>query len=162
MGIFFKKNIEFLTEHATDPDLRRYIDRFEAPRHFIDLDVYEPALDSLPRSWSAALTIYSDLFFVSSKNDTLRVFVADVEERRGVRFDTILPVWEIQDAASVRLNSLKIKRLRQFFQEKMLPTFYEEGTWEIAADSMQNWLVESNIEGLKVKKAIRSRAMPCR
>ncbi|MCB9291128.1 MAG: hypothetical protein H6560_27735 [Lewinellaceae bacterium] len=35
---FFKKNIEFITEHAVDPDKRRYATRHEAVRHYIDID----------------------------------------------------------------------------------------------------------------------------
>ena len=35
---FYKENIEYLTEHAVDPDKRRYAVEGEAPRHYIDLD----------------------------------------------------------------------------------------------------------------------------
>jgi len=37
---FYKDNIEFITEHAVDPDKRRYAVTGEAERHFIDLDRY--------------------------------------------------------------------------------------------------------------------------
>ena len=40
MVTFYKKNIEFITEHAVDPDKRRYAIKEEAPRHYIDLDHY--------------------------------------------------------------------------------------------------------------------------
>ena len=37
---FYKANINFITKHAVDPDMRRYADPEEAPRHYIDLDRY--------------------------------------------------------------------------------------------------------------------------
>lgn len=40
MLAFYKSNINFLTEHAIDPDKRRYAVAGEGPRHFIDIDAY--------------------------------------------------------------------------------------------------------------------------
>ena len=40
MLLFYKPHIQFLSEHAVDPDKRRYAVTEEAPRHYIDLDVY--------------------------------------------------------------------------------------------------------------------------
>ena len=37
---FYKEHIEFLTEHAVDPDKRRYAVDGEAQRHYIDIDHY--------------------------------------------------------------------------------------------------------------------------
>ena len=37
---FYKKNIEYITEHAVDPDKRRYSTEGEAARHYIDIDHY--------------------------------------------------------------------------------------------------------------------------
>lgn len=141
MGVFFKKNIDFLTDHATDPDLRRYLDPHEAPRHFIDLDIWETPP---PKSWSEALLLYSDWFAVLDGHDTVRVFVAAAEEQRGTRFDTLLPIWETRKGQNVRLNSLNIKQLSQFFKTEMLPHFYDE-KWKIPADSLQNWFDQSGL-----------------
>jgi len=56
MQYFYKKNIEYLTENAVNPDRRRYAVVGEAERHFIDLDVYgESALKILPRFWVQAV-----------------------------------------------------------------------------------------------------------
>lgn len=38
LQVFFKKNADWIAEHATDADIRRYASPVEAPRHFIDLD----------------------------------------------------------------------------------------------------------------------------
>jgi hypothetical protein len=37
---FYKKNIKYITEHAVDPDKRRYADTLEAPRHYLDVENY--------------------------------------------------------------------------------------------------------------------------
>lgn len=55
---FYKKNIKYITEHAVDPDKRRYADTLEAPRHYLDVENYEKHIDSIPEKWNDALTKY--------------------------------------------------------------------------------------------------------
>ncbi len=52
---FYKSNINYLTEHAVDPDKRRYADVSEAARHYLDADHYgsEP-FKIIPRKWNDA------------------------------------------------------------------------------------------------------------
>ncbi len=57
---FYKKQIRYLADHATDPDKRRYAVKGEAPRHYIDMDRYGPAADSLPTHWEEAKAIYGE------------------------------------------------------------------------------------------------------
>lgn len=58
---FYKNNILFLTEHAVDPDKRRYADTAEAPKHFIDADRYGHApFDSIPQKWKEAAEKYGE------------------------------------------------------------------------------------------------------
>ena len=60
MILLYKPNIDFLTEHAVDPDKRRYAIPEEGPRHYIDLDKYgQCPWDSLPRNWNDAVKKYS-------------------------------------------------------------------------------------------------------
>jgi len=40
MLVLYKPNIEFLSDHAVDPDKRRYAVAAEGPRHYIDMDKY--------------------------------------------------------------------------------------------------------------------------
>lgn len=58
---FYKSHIDFMTEHAVDPDQRRYTDTAEACRHYIDLERYEKAMpiDTLPKFWKLAVEKYS-------------------------------------------------------------------------------------------------------
>jgi hypothetical protein len=58
---FYKKHIEYITEHAVDPDKRRYGIAEEAPRHYIDIDHYGPhAFDSVPHYWKKAVAKYTE------------------------------------------------------------------------------------------------------
>jgi hypothetical protein len=61
MLVLYKPYIDFLAEHAVDPDKRRYAVAAEGPRHYIDMDHYgHYPYDSLPRRWSAAVDRYTE------------------------------------------------------------------------------------------------------
>jgi hypothetical protein len=58
---FYKAHIQFLSDHAVDPDMRRYAVKEEAPRHYIDLDLYgKHPYDSLPRNWNQAVKKFGE------------------------------------------------------------------------------------------------------
>ncbi|MEO8590058.1 MAG: zinc dependent phospholipase C family protein [Flavobacteriales bacterium] len=70
MFTFYKRHIDFITDHAVDPDRRRYGSPDEAPRHYIDIDHYEhPGEDVfavMPRPWNDAVAKYTE--------DTLKAY----------------------------------------------------------------------------------------
>ncbi|RED92814.1 zinc dependent phospholipase C family protein [Marinoscillum furvescens] len=58
---FYKQHIQYLTEKAVNPDKRRYVNKLEAPRHYIDVDVYgDSAVYRLPRYWKDAVAMYGE------------------------------------------------------------------------------------------------------
>jgi hypothetical protein len=60
MMVLYKPHIDFLFEHAVDPDKRRYAVREEGPRHYIDIDRYGSyPFHSLPRKWEDAVEKYT-------------------------------------------------------------------------------------------------------
>lgn len=60
MMVFYKQNIDFLSEHAVDPDKRRYAVKEEGPRHYIDIDHYGTyPYNELPRIWDSAVAKYT-------------------------------------------------------------------------------------------------------
>jgi hypothetical protein len=65
---FYKHHIEFVTEHAIDPDKRRYAVEGEAERHYIDVDRYykygEDPFEVIPKRWKDAVAKFGE--------DTLR------------------------------------------------------------------------------------------
>jgi hypothetical protein len=91
---FYKQNIDYLTEHAVDPDKRRYSTKGEAPRHYIDIDHYSKSttnpFEEMPRKWEDAVAKYTE--------DTLQAY-------------GILP-WHI---------NLMVIRLSRAFQDQNIP-----------------------------------------
>lgn len=67
---FYKSNIDYITDHAVDPDKRRYIVKEEACRHYIDIDHFyvkdTNVFRVMPRRWKNAVRKYSE--------DTLREY----------------------------------------------------------------------------------------
>ena len=61
---FYKEHIEFVTEHAVDPDKRRYAVEGEAQCHYIDLDHYykpgENPFQIMPRKWKDAVSKFTE------------------------------------------------------------------------------------------------------
>ncbi|MBL0145238.1 MAG: zinc dependent phospholipase C family protein [Chitinophagaceae bacterium] len=61
MMVLYKANIDFLTEHAVDPDKRRYAIAEEGPRHYIDIDHYGVyPYTNIPRKWSDAVAKFGE------------------------------------------------------------------------------------------------------
>jgi hypothetical protein len=61
MLVLYKPNIQFLSDHAVDPDKRRYAVAGEGARHFLDIDHYGTyPFDSLPHTWAKAVEKYGN------------------------------------------------------------------------------------------------------
>lgn len=103
---FYKKHIEYITEHAVDPDKRRYATKHEAPRHFIDIDHWGTyPFTEVPRDWDEALIKHTSLHLVSREGDTLEVQVDKDPEYKA------------------------------FFRRQILPQYYED-VWTIDCDTL--------------------------
>ena len=62
---WYKPYIDYIAEHAVDPDKRRYATKHEAVRHYIDLDHWgELPFDHMPRYWDKALALNIELYAV--------------------------------------------------------------------------------------------------
>jgi len=58
---FYKKHIDYLSEHSVDADKRRYAIKEEAPRHYIDIDHYgKNPFEVMPRKWTDAVEKFSE------------------------------------------------------------------------------------------------------
>jgi len=68
---FYKKHIEYMTEHAIDPDKRRYATKHEAVRHYIDIDMWDKIpFDNVPRDFEEAIIKHCKIKFIRN-GDTL-------------------------------------------------------------------------------------------
>ncbi|MCC6725290.1 MAG: hypothetical protein IT258_12355 [Saprospiraceae bacterium] len=130
MLVFYKKNVDWLTDHAVDADNRRYSTRHEAPRHFLDLDRYgKRPFENLPRNWTDALMQYCQYFMVNERGDTLRLVTTPIAEHAdSVAFNP--RVFKGQKAGVAR------KEFRNFFQQIVLPQYYDDETIQIPCESL--------------------------
>ncbi len=56
---FYKKHIDYLSDHAVDPDMRRHASKYEAIRHYIDIDHWgEFPFNNLPRNYPESIVKY--------------------------------------------------------------------------------------------------------
>ena len=80
MRPFFYNHIDFITEEAVVPDLRKYSinDRAEFPRHFIDMESYGPQ-GTLPETIPEARAHYADTFL--NKEGILPWYMQEMEDK---------------------------------------------------------------------------------
>ena len=70
---FYKPNIHFITEHAVDPDKRRYALKNEAYRHYIDIDHWDVfPFEKVPRDLEEAIIGNGSLLCITDV-DTLDI-----------------------------------------------------------------------------------------
>ncbi|KXK39814.1 MAG: hypothetical protein J5I52_06070 [Saprospiraceae bacterium] len=103
---FFKANIEYMTEHAVDPDKRRYATRHEGPRHFIDIDYWDKSpFHNVPRDFEEAIIKHCKIRFVTgadslyfNKEITTDSFFLSTEHfggiRLGIDYPTFVKYWK--------------------------------------------------------------------
>lgn len=121
----FKANIDYITEHAIDPDKRRYATRHEAVRHYMDLDHYgKLPFAHVPREWTDALCAFTDIYLELNDGRQLPVFKSD-------------PMKGIQDSLTLSFPSgkykLPFKAYRSYFLRNVQPQYYED-EWTTAAE----------------------------
>lgn len=90
---FYKSNILHITEHAVDPDKRRYADTAEAARHYLDADHYGLApFDSIPEKWKDAVEKFSE--------DTLKAYGIVPWQIQRTYF-SLVKAFELRDSAKI-------------------------------------------------------------
>jgi hypothetical protein len=61
LSAFYKKNIDYITQHAVDPDKLKFVDSTEAVHHFINVDHYGvDGFKKLPKYWKDAVKKYTE------------------------------------------------------------------------------------------------------
>jgi hypothetical protein len=122
MMLLFKPNIEFITEHAVDPDKRRYASLFEASRHYMDLDHWgQYPYHDLPRDRTEAQLKYSDIIWYKTPEDSV-VFSGVAIWRRFFTAGS-----STDNEGVVTMLSHDFPR---FFQQSVMPHYYDD-SWEV-------------------------------
>lgn len=135
MALFYKKNLEYITEHAVDPDKRRYASPFEASRHFMDLDRYgSPPFAELPRSWADACARLTDIYIRTPTADSVFLFGYEQTSLRAGRYyfcDTAR-----QGAAWWPADGISAADYHRWFATTLFLQYFEERK-EVPCDSLQ-------------------------
>jgi len=137
MMTFYKPNIEYITAHAVDPDKRRYATKHEAVRHYIDIDLYgEAPFDNLPRDWSEALMVWTDVLMINSKGDTTIIFTEKPAKRTtGAETEEL---WYLQKSLfNDIVDPIRHIDYKSFFIDKILSNYYED-EWTCACDDFED------------------------
>jgi len=100
MMVLYKPNIEFLTEHAVDPDKRRYAVATEGPRHYLDIDRYgKYPYKELPHKWTDAVAKFGA--------DTLQGY-GIVPWHVQIMLNRLTMAFKEKDFSSIMKNSAEI------------------------------------------------------
>jgi len=120
---FYKKNIEYVTEHAVDPDKRRYATKHEAVRHYIDVDYWgEIPFDNVPRKFDDALIKYGQLQLINrTKIDTTNLVLVTVEDEND-EFDPFINIMNGEEL----WHQVKTKEFKEFFKTHIMNKYYED------------------------------------
>ncbi len=108
LNSFYKEHIEYITEHAVDPDKRRYATKHEGVRHYIDIDHWgDYPFDQVPRDWHEAILKYG-VFQLANETDTTYYAVSCF------------------DNDSIQHLSLNCNKTFDFFDNSIQSRFYED------------------------------------
>ncbi len=87
MRIFYYNHIDFITEGAVVPDLRRGLlnDKAEAPRHYIDLEDFgKVSIEAMPKTFKEANVKYDSTFL--QKTGTLPWYIQSLMDKLTIAF----------------------------------------------------------------------------
>jgi hypothetical protein len=140
---FYKPNIDFVKEHAIDPDKRRYASKYEAVRHFInpdEIDTYP--FDVFPRRWSEALSKFTDIYLITNKDDTLHLF-----GRFQMDFEDNLLILKANDLQkTIGRNHLIIDKYKYIkFVQKHIVRNYYDSEWTIPKEEIDSIFMEDSV-----------------
>ena len=148
MMVFYKPNIDFLSEHAVDPDKRRYAVPEEGPRHYIDIDQYgQYPYPNLPRSWKEAVEKFGE--------DSLKMF-GIVPWHIQTMLLRLTSAFKEKDFAKIMKNSAEIGHYiadahvplhansnhnGQYSNQKGIHGFWESRVPELLAEKQFNFFI---------------------
>ncbi|MEL7021063.1 MAG: hypothetical protein AAGK47_05605, partial [Bacteroidota bacterium] len=139
MTNFYKKHIEFITEHAVDPDKRRYATKHEGPRHFIDIDHWsDDPFNVVPRQWTDALLKYADVYAIDYAGDTTLIFSKDIAEK-------VNSAWLLLDESArdvLRHDTINYTVYREWFKKEIVPQYYED-KWTVSGQRFRQVLPDT-------------------
>ena len=141
---FYKPQIEFISEHAVDPDKRRYILPDEGSRHFMDMDKYgQFPYDSIPHKWEDAVARFTQdtlkkygivPWWVDIMQKRLTAAFREKDPARILKLSAEIGHYIADAHVPLHANS---NHNGQFTDQKGIHAFWESRIPELLADN--NW-----------------------
>ena len=130
---FYKSNIQFISDHAVDPDKRRYAVNGEAIKHYIDLDAWT-GVESKPlsRDLYQAIIFHSNFYLINDRDSVLMFDTVGYKENKLVFSQTALNKFLILKN-EVDLNYFS-RWMRNIAWKE-----YESSNWLVPSDSLSNY-----------------------
>jgi hypothetical protein len=145
----FKKEIEYITEHAIDPDKRRFVIPAEGYRHYINLDRWS----FLPQDKLEAQILHTDILVITDKSDTLQL--VDYQSIRKYKKDYYLKSKAIRKLFGRDSITVADSFYRKFFIYN-LSKIQPDDPLSISPDSLKNLFQKEQFK-LKGIKAVFAR-----
>lgn len=134
---FYKSNVDYIVNHAIDPDKRRYAIKGEAVRHYIDLDHWiQDSVTSVPKDYAMALIKYSHFYFI---REGKKMLLFDTLVKSEINKDSLYFTKAIHETVSGLNRGIEQKEIKRVITKIALP-LYDEEEWIIPADSFYNFL----------------------
>lgn len=129
----YKKHLDYLTEHAVDPDKRRYAVEGEEFRHYIDIDHWgSNPFESVPRYWGDVLVKYADMYAITQAGDTFSIGGGEaLVEHEGVWWLKGKDLPAFIQADSLKLDYDVFRRMAL----DLYPPYNTSMEWELPLDS---------------------------
>ena len=142
----YKKEIEYITEHAVDPDKRRYMVATEGYRHYINLDRWA----YLPHDKIEAQILHTEIYVVDDKNDTLQL--VDYQSIRKQKRDYFLKSKAIRKLFSRDSIAVADSFYRRFFINNLIKIEIDEPL-SIEPDSLKVLFKKEQLSMKNIKAA---------
>lgn len=167
---FYKKHIDYVAQHAVDPDKRRYMIAEEGPRHFIDIDYYGAyPYTALPRKWDSAVSKFSTDTVVSYGIVPWHVQVMQQRLTKAFKEKDLQRILKVSTElghyiadAHVPLHAC-MNHNGQFTNQKGIHGFWESRVPELLADKEWDFFIGKatyieNVEDFIWKRVLESAA----
>jgi hypothetical protein len=130
---FYKSNIQFISDHAVDPDKRRYAVNGEAIKHYIDLDAWTGAdAKPLSRDLYHAIIFHSNFYLINDRDSILMFDTLAYKDNKLIFNQAVLNKFLL----------LKNEVDLVFFSRWMRNIAwreYESAQWNVSTDSLKNY-----------------------
>jgi hypothetical protein len=145
---FYKPQVDFISEHAVDPDKRRYIVAEEGPRHFMDMDKYgHYPNDSIPHKWEDAVKRYTEdslkkygivPWWVDVMQKRLTAAFKEKDSRKILKLSAELGHYIADAHVPLHANS---NHNGQYTNQKGIHAFWESRIPELLADNEWDFFI---------------------